>query len=188
MGSNCSMSRHKSFIRKSLYAMIFTWVSCQVQAASPFTVDLAGIEADKALPGKFLSNAFGCTGDNVRPALNWLHAPAGTRSFAVTFYDKDAPTGSGFWQWVAVDIPAEATGLKENGLPAGTRQQRNDAGTATWLGPCPPAGTSHHYEFSVHALDIASLAIPKDASAALAGYLIYQHTLERAKTTLVVSR
>ena len=98
---------------------------------------------------------FGCNGDNLSPALEWKNVPAGTQSFAVTVYDPDAPTGSGWWHWIVYNIPATATGLPggavvKEALPAGAKQGRNDFGERNFGGACPPPGDKpHHYIFTV---------------------------------------
>ncbi len=139
-------------------------------------------------------NGFGCTGDNLSPALEWKNPPAGTKSFAVTVFDPDAPSGSGWWHWVVYDIPATATslpagaGVKEP-LPAGAKQGRNDFGERNYGGACPPEGDRpHHYVFTVHALKVSKLNVPDDASAALVGYNIQKNRLGLAKLTTTFSR
>jgi len=113
----------------------------------------------------------GCNGQNISPALNWSNAPAGTKSFAVTAYDPDAPTGSGWWHWVMYNIPADATGLVAgagNGrnAPRGSQEGRTDFGSKGYGGPCPPAGDKpHHYHFTVFALKVDKLDVPGDATA-----------------------
>jgi Raf kinase inhibitor-like YbhB/YbcL family protein len=174
-------------MQKIIPVLLIACSSIPLHAAA-FTVNITSPIQENRLPAKYFSNAFGCHGENVRPALNWAHPPIGTQSYAITFYDKDAPTGSGFWQWVVTDVPANVISIKENILPPKAIVHKNDAGDTTWLGPCPPPGTTHRYEFSVHALDISVLPIPENAGAALAGYIIYQHTLARAVTTLSVTR
>ena len=134
-------------------------------------------------------NGFGCMGGNVSPALRWSGAPANTRSFALSMYDPDAPTGSGWWHWVVVDIPANATELSKGWGRSGTaqlqggRQTRTDFGAPGYGGPCPPPGASHRYVFTLFALDIDKLPVPDDASGALAGFNIGAHTLARATIT-----
>lgn len=134
-------------------------------------------------------NSFGCTGQNISPALSWSGAPPGTKSFALTAYDPDAPTGSGWWHWVVFNIPANATGLpknagdvKSNLAPAGSVQSRTDFGTPGWGGPCPPKGDKpHRYIFTIYALDVDHLDAAADASPALVGFNLHFHTLARAR-------
>ena len=129
---------------------------------------------------------FGCTGGNVSPALSWSGAPAGTKSFAVTCYDPDAPTGSGFWHWVVVNIPADVTSLPAgagsgDGMPDGALQTRTDFGVPGYGGPCPPEGDHpHRYVFTVHAVDAESLPVEADTSAAVVGFNLHFRTLEKA--------
>ncbi len=131
-----------------------------------------------------------CTGKNVSPELHWDGAPAKTKSFALTMYDPDAPTGSGWWHWVVYNIPASATRLPtgagdaaKNLLPAGATIGDGDARTPGYQGPCPSKGDKpHHYVFSLYALDTDKLDIPAGASAAYVGFNIHAHQL--AKTTL----
>jgi Raf kinase inhibitor-like YbhB/YbcL family protein len=137
---------------------------------------------------------FGCNGDNLSPALEWKNVPVGTKSFAVTVYDPDAPTGSGWWHWVVYDIPASATSLPagavvQAALPAGAKQGRNDYGERNFGGACPPVGDRpHHYIFTVHALKVDKLNVPEDASAALIGFNIQSNRLGLAKLTTTYSR
>ncbi len=139
-------------------------------------------------------SGFGCSGDNLSPALEWKNPPAGTKSFAVTVYDPDAPTGSGWWHWIVYDIPAAATGLPAGAgvlanLPDGAKQGRNDYGEHKFGGACPPAGDRpHHYVFTVYALKVDKLKVPDDASAALIGYNIRANRLGLAKLTTTYSR
>lgn len=133
-------------------------------------------------------NNFGCTGGNVMPDLEWRNAPAGTKSFAVTFHDKDAPTGSGFWHWVAYDIPAGTTalagGADGGALPAGSAEGNTDLGKPGFFGPCPPVGRTHHYVYTVHALKVDKLPVDKGATAALVGFHLWQNELGKATLTV----
>lgn len=137
-------------------------------------------------------NGFGCQGPNRSPQLSWEGAPEGTRSFVVTLYDPDAPTGSGWWHWVVYNIPASAKGIpagagddRGTGLAAGAVQGRTDFGKPGFGGACPPEGRTHRYIFTVHALKVEKLDAPADASAALIGFMTNMNSL--AKATLTVS-
>jgi len=153
-----------------------------------FEVTSTDVKDGEKLPTPQLSGIFGAGGEDRSPQLSWSGFPSETKSFAVTCYDPDAPTGSGFWHWAVVDIPASVTSLPngagdEGGskLPAGSFQLPNDAGLARYLGAAPPPGHGRHrYFFVVHALGVESLGITKDASNALLGFNLFGHTLARA--------
>jgi Raf kinase inhibitor-like YbhB/YbcL family protein len=142
------------------------------------------IKAGSTIKDEQVFSGFGCTGGNVSPALSWSGAPEGTKSFAVTVYDPDAPTGSGFWHWVVVNIPADAKGLakkagdvKGNLAPKGALQTRTDFGVPGWGGPCPPKGDKpHRYVFKVFAVDVDHLDVTADTSAAVVGFNLHFHT------------
>jgi Raf kinase inhibitor-like YbhB/YbcL family protein len=159
--------------------------------AAGFTLSSPDIRADALMPRSYEFNGFGCSGENKSPELRWSGAPRDTKSFAVTVYDPDAPTGSGFWHWMVVNIPASATGLaKEAGaiggakLPKGAKHVRIDYGIFGWGGPCPPPGDApHRYVFTLHALGTDKLDIPEDATAAVGGFMINANTIAKASFT-----
>ena len=134
-------------------------------------------------------NSFGCTGGNVSPQLSWSGAPKGTKSFALSVYDPDAPTGSGFWHWVIFNIPPDATSLVKGAgdpasgkAPAGAVQSRTDFGVPGYGGPCPPKGDKpHHYHFTIFAVDTDKLDADANASAAFVGFNLHFHTLAKAE-------
>ncbi len=165
-------------------------LAATVQSAysADFELSSKSIKPGGKIGAEHFWNNFGCSGGNLMPALAWQNAPAGTKSFAVTFYDKDAPTGSGFWHWVVYDIPAAATHLPggANGgtLPAGAVEGNTDLGKPGFFGPCPPAGREHQYVYTVHALKVDKLPVEKGSSPALVGFYLWQNTI--AKTTLNV--
>jgi Raf kinase inhibitor-like YbhB/YbcL family protein len=136
-----------------------------------------------------VANIMGYGGENLSPQLAWRGFPAETKSFAVTVHDPDAPTGSGFWHWLAVNIPSDvtelATGAGADGsdsLPSGVLQLRNDAGTKGYVGSAPPAGDpAHRYVHTVHALDVERLDVGPDASAAFVGFNLRFHAIARAQ-------
>ncbi len=131
---------------------------------------------------------FGCGGGNQSPHLSWADAPAGTKSFAVTCFDPDAPTGSGFWHWVVVNIPPGVTELALDAgnhasgkLPAGALQVRTDFGKPGYGGPCPPPGDHpHRYLFTVFAVSMDTLPVTADTSAAVVGFYLNFNTLAKA--------
>jgi hypothetical protein len=131
------------------------------------------------------SFGFGCAGQNISPQLSWSGAPDGTESFAITAYDPDAPTGSGFWHWVVVNIPANVTsldaGASGSGMPSGALETRTDYGKPGYGGPCPPEGDHpHRYLFTVHAVSADSLPVEADTSAAVVGFQLNFNTLAKA--------
>ncbi|WP_174873460.1 YbhB/YbcL family Raf kinase inhibitor-like protein [Vogesella oryzae] len=155
------------------------------------------VTSPQLLPGKPMSkaqeyNGFGCNGGNVSPALRWKDAPAGSKSFAVTVYDPDAPTGSGWWHWLVFNLPADtrelASGAGNPGgvLPAGSVQSRTDYGVPGFGGACPPQGDRpHRYIFTVHALKVDKLELGADAMPALVGYMLNANSL--GKTSLIAT-
>ncbi|MFJ3486799.1 kinase inhibitor [Pseudomonas sp. NPDC090202] len=160
--------------------------------ASSFQLTSQDIADGQPLSRREVFKGFGCDGDNVSPQLAWRNAPAGTRSFAVTVYDPDAPTGSGWWHWTVVNIPAEVTSLSRGAgkqLPAGAVQGRTDYGSAGFGGVCPPAGDKpHHYRFTVWALKVDKLPLDEQASGALVGYMLNANVLDTATITPVYQR
>jgi Raf kinase inhibitor-like YbhB/YbcL family protein len=158
-------------------------------AVPDFTVTSRSLRDGQPLPAAQLSGAFGVPGGLDRsPHLSWSGAPDATASYAVTMYDPDAPTGSGFWHWAVANIPAGTTELPEGagddggaGLPDGSVQFPNDARTARFVGAAPPAGQgAHRYYIVVHALDVGDIGIPLESTCAFLGLTMATHTLGRA--------
>jgi hypothetical protein len=154
-----------------------------------FTVTSTDITHGGVLPTAHEAGAsMGRAGGDLSPALTWSGFPAETKSFAVTCYDPDAPTGSGFWHWVVFDIPANVTSLPtgagsgdQSGLPSGAITARNDAGTLSYVGAAPPPGDrAHRYVFTIYAVDTESLGLDASATPAFVGFNLRFHTLARA--------
>ena len=164
--------------------------------AADFKLSSPEIKPGSTMAKSFEFNGFGCSGENKSPALKWSGAPRDTRSFAVTVYDPDAPTGSGWWHWVMINIPADTAELKADAgalnsttLPKGAVQGRTDYGVAAWGGACPPQGDKpHRYIFTVYALKTDKIDVPADATAALTGYMIHANTLGKASFTAKYGR
>src|SRR5579864_8501441 len=159
-----------------------------------FTVLSNSFKDGDYLKNDFILSAtfgFGCAGGNKSPHLKWSGAPEGTKSFAVTCFDPDAPTGSGFWHWLVVNIPANVTELSLDAgnpasgrLPAGALQTRTDFGKPGYGGPCPPPNDHpHRYIFTVFAVSQETLPVNADTSAAVVGFNLHFSTL--AKATLM---
>ena len=161
-----------------------------------FTLTSSHIADQQTLPLQFVHSAMGAGGQNVSPDLNWSGAPEGTQSYALTMYDPDAPTGSGWWHWVVYDIPASATGLVMGAgaaggaaLPAGAKLGRTDFGTAEYGGAAPPPGHGpHRYIFTLYALKMPRLDVPPDATAAMIGFNIHFAKLAEARLTALYER
>lgn len=141
------------------------------------------------LPARYASGVFGVDGgQDISPHLAWSGFPAETRSFAVTVFDPDAPTASGFWHWAVLNLPVDVTELPSGagnrdggGLPVDAVQLRNDAGFAGYVGAGPPPGHGpHRYFFVVHAVDTEHLDLSPDTSPAALGFNLFGHAMARA--------
>jgi len=157
------------------------------QVAS-FTVSSTDVADGEQLPTAQVSGIMDAGGEDVSPQLEWSGFPEGTRSFAVTVFDPDAPTASGFWHWAVANIPVTTTSLptgagddQGSGLPDGAVQLRNDSGQRRFVGAAPPEGhIPQHYFVVVHAVDVETLDVA-DATPAVLGFNLFFHTLGRAR-------
>ncbi|WP_371502359.1 YbhB/YbcL family Raf kinase inhibitor-like protein [Kitasatospora sp. NBC_00374] len=153
-----------------------------------FTVTSPDLADGDAFPADAWAAAFGCSGANRQIGLEWSGAPKGTRSFAVTMFDPDAPTGAGFWHWLTWDLPADSTGLGTT-LPAGAVAGTSDSGRTGYFGPCPPVGdVLHHYEINVYALDVPSLRLPADTPPTVTAFTMAGHIIGHARLTATARR
>jgi Raf kinase inhibitor-like YbhB/YbcL family protein len=149
-----------------------------------FDLTSTDITDGERLASRYIHTSVG--GENVSPQLSWSGFPAETRGFVVTCYDPDAPTGSGFWHWLLVGIPADVTSLPAGAgtpgeLPAGAFHVRNDMGKKSYVGSAPPQGDMvHHYVFTVHAIDVDKLDVDDSVTPAFVGFNLAFHTLARA--------
>ncbi|HHB52336.1 MAG TPA: YbhB/YbcL family Raf kinase inhibitor-like protein [Saprospiraceae bacterium] len=138
----------------------------------------------------------GCGGENKSPHLIWENAPEGTKSFAVTIFDKDAPTGSGWWHWLIFNIPADVHELKTDAgnvkldiAPVGSVQSKTDFGEYGYGGPCPPKGHGiHQYLITVYALNKDKLDLNKDVSPATVGFNLNFATIQKASIVMYYER
>lgn len=180
----------------ALTLLLAPWFGAPAAAADrAFKLRSPAIAPNGTLANEQVYNGFGCTGKNISPPLKWSGAPRGTRSFALTVYDPDAPTGSGWWHWVIYDIPATVTelapgaGSAGGALPAGAVQGRTDFGAPGYGGPCPPSGDKpHRYIFTIYALKTDRIDVPADGSAAMAGFMIRANQLASASFTALYAR
>ena len=148
---------------------------------SPDIADHSAITAPYVFPA--------CGGKNLSPQLHWSGAPAGTKSYAITVYDPDAPTGSGWWHWLIYNIPESTTGLprgasRGKALPPGAVEGPNDFSQVGYDGPCPPAGSgAHHYVFTIYALKVERITLNANASSAMIGFNLHANMLAQSSFT-----
>lgn len=153
---------------------------CQTipSTSSSFRLSSPDVKNNQTLTVNQVANTFGCHGNNQPPKLSWANAPGTTKSFAVSMYDPDAPTGSGFWHWLVVNIPKTKNTFDSHiGLAV-----TNDAGSIGYLGACPPEGQQHRYQITVYALDVENLPVDAKSTNAVARFMLNQHVI--AKTTI----
>ncbi len=180
----------KAFFVASLLGSLMFGYSSFASNEKNFTLFSKNFKDNEALNQEVEFNGMGCVGKNKSPQLNWKNAPKDTKSFAITVYDPDAPTGSGWWHYVAYNISSKTRKIINlNNLPEGSIISENDGATKDFMGPCPPVGHgTHHYIFTIYALDIEKLDLPQNASAAHIGYMINHHKIAAAKITGIYER
>lgn len=181
-------------LKKHFILVLFACLFSEVYAQSTFTLTSTTLGGQASKLQEF--NGFGCEGENVSPDLTWENAPEGTKSFAITMYDPDAPTGSGWWHWLAFDIPKDINSIKTNAgqvdldlMPKEVIQSITDYGTYGYGGPCPPEGHGlHQYIITVYALKTDKLGLSKDTNPPVVGYYLWQNTLAKASIVAYYQR
>nr|CBX27550.1 UPF0098 protein ybcL [uncultured Desulfobacterium sp.] len=191
-----TLKRMEKMIKKIFLVSLFFITISGISFAEEFLLSSPALEPGKNLGIEQVYFGFGCTGKNISPALNWKGAPADTKSFAITVYDPDAPTGSGWWHWIIFNIPAAVNDIKENAgnpslklAPKHSIQSITDYGKPGYGGACPPEGDKpHRYIFTLYALDMEKLPLDANASGAMVGFYLNQHALAKATLTALYSR
>jgi Raf kinase inhibitor-like YbhB/YbcL family protein len=154
-----------------------------------FTLASEDLKDGGTLPTAQVYNGMGLNGANLSPQLSWSDPPPGTQSFALTLYDPDAPTGSGWWHWLVANIPANCRSLVRGAgsgkasLPPGALMARNDYGSSDFGGAAPPPGPAHRYIFTIYALRVAHIDVDRDCSGAKVGFMVNMNRLASASLT-----
>ena len=179
-------------MKKILLLMLLAATPC---FAADLSVQSSSWQDGQTMKDAYVFNSFGCTGGNVSPQVSWSNAPQGTKSFAITVYDPDAPTGSGWWHWTIFNIPANVSEIHEgvnldlSKLPTGAIEGRTDFGKPGYGGACPPKGDKpHRYILTVFALKTDKIDLNQDASGALVGYYLNQNAMAKASLTVTYGR
>ena len=176
-----------------ILSMLFVF-SIATNGQSTFTLSSNDLGGEATKTEEF--DGFGCTGKNQSPQLSWKNAPKGTKSFAITMYDPNAPTGSGWWHWLVFDIPTNineivrgAGNIKAGLMPKGIIQSITDYGAKGYGGPCPPEGHGlHQYVITVYALKTDKLGLDENSNAAVVGYYLWNNTLAKASIVTYYQR
>lgn len=170
-----------------LFAIAFSFLLAR-PAIADLTLTSTDIAEGQQLSSEQVFQGFGCEGGNQSPSLSWTGAPDGTKSFAITAYDPDAPTGSGWWHWFAFNLPADVNELPADvALLNSAVELTNDYGTKGFGGACPPPGEVHRYQFTVYALP-TMLEIDDSVSNALAGFMVRANAIAHSTLTAVYTR
>lgn len=176
------------------------FVSCSMSKSNASGVDFilksSDIKGGKQIDKKFIFNSFGCSGQNISPQISWVSVPPHTKSFALTVFDPDAPTQSGWWHWLVLNIPLNFKEIPQGfgnenkfNLTNGIIQIRNDFSTFSFGGPCPPAGDKkHRYVFTLYALSVEKIDLKEDSSPAIASFMINQYVLSKSVIEAIYQR
>ena len=172
--------------------ILSTLLAFSISYAGNFTLTSDDLKGQLTKQQEF--DGFGCNGKNISPDLKWVNAPKETKSFAIIMYDKDAPTGSGWWHWSVFNIPASTSSIKSNAsklklYPKGTIEGANDFETVGFGGACPPRGhKDHSYVTTIHALDVEHFDMDENTSRAFVGYMINSHTIQQSSVVSYYKR
>jgi Raf kinase inhibitor-like YbhB/YbcL family protein len=177
-----------------LFLSVFLLFGSSLVAQKTFTLTSNDLGGSFTKANEF--KGFGCNGDNASPQLSWANVPEGTKSFAITCYDPDAPTGAGWWHWVVFDIPAnnlemvaKAGNPSLNLAPKGAIQSMTSFDATGFGGPCPPEGHGiHTYIFTVYALKTDKLGLDATTNPELVGYYLWANTLAKASIVTYYQR
>jgi Raf kinase inhibitor-like YbhB/YbcL family protein len=172
--------------KKIIFTTLLIISSITIISQNTFTLSSKTLGGEATLKEEF--NGFGCMGENESPQLSWKNAPEATKSFAITMYDPDAPTGSGWWHWIVFNIPTSTTELVANAgdikldlTPEGAIQSITNYGAQGYGGPCPPQGHGlHQYIITVYALKTDTLGLDENTNPAVVGYYLWNNTIAKA--------
>jgi Raf kinase inhibitor-like YbhB/YbcL family protein len=153
--------------------------------AGTFQLSSDVLNKKDSIPLEYALNKYGCQGENKSPSLFWKHVPKNTKSFALTVFDPDATSGSGWWHWIVYNIPKNVKKLSEGAsqtdkMPIGSKESLNDFGFKGWGGPCPPKGETHHYTFTLYALKSDDLDLGKNPTNAQLGEAIQKKFIKKS--------
>ena len=182
-------------MHKSIFVIVLALaLNFSLFSQGSFTLESTSLGGNATSVEEF--NGFGCTGENTSPQLSWSNAPEGTKSFAITMYDPDAPTGSGWWHWVVFDLPSDVNSLVTGAgdvtkglMPKGAIQSMTNYGAPGYGGPCPPEGHGiHQYVITVHALKVDKLGLEQGTNPAIVGYYLWNNTIAKASIVTYYER
>lgn len=181
-------------MKRTISLIAFSIISHISFSQSTFTLSSKDVGGQATLTEEF--NGFGCVGENKSPQLSWENVPEGTKSFAVTMYDPDAPTGSGWWHWVMFDISANTNELVSGAgdvsakiAPEGAIQSITNYGVKGYGGPCPPEGHGlHQYIITIYALKTDKLGLDENTNPAVVGYYLWNNTIAKASIVTYYQR
>ena len=179
-------------IKKIILFFVLIFIVCTgvIMANSTFTLTSEAIKNNQTLPNEQVLNGFGCTGNNVSPDLKWQGAPEGTKSYALLVHDPDAPRPTGWWHWLVINIPLTKTEFKKGEkLAPPIIETVTDFNNTGYGGACPPKGHGvHHYNFTIHALDVEKLDISIDTDPNEVEKIVKQHSIASSTITALYQR